>query len=163
MKQISKEQLIELLVKLDDTKTDVEKYKDFDLKNIEDVAERYIDKKSEFLAGVAGGILGATGGVAIAKTVAGIAIFLSGPAGAILGIAIGMLMFRGRGQHKLERATKKFQLARAIILDTIKMLPADAPIEVKDRLWKTYYDLLEKYSEVIEKSLTDDVSRFDNL
>ena len=147
MKPVSRQQLIELLDKLDDTNKDVEKYKDFDLKKIEEVADRFIDKKSEFLAGVSGGVVGLTGGIAIAKTVADVAIFLSGPAGAVLGIALGMLIFRGRGQHKLERATRKYQLSKAIIEEAIRTLPADAQLKQRPNFGKlttTYLKSIQK-------------------
>ena len=163
MKHLSKQQMVQLLVHVDEAKIEIEKYKDFDIKKVEELADRLIDKKSEYLAGVAGGIVGFSSGVAVAKTIAGVAIIISGPLGAALGVALGFLIFRGRGQHKLERATRKFELSKMIIENAMTNLPKDAPQEIKDEYSKAYIDLIRKYSSIIGFSFTDDGSKFDKL
>ena len=62
MRNMPKKQVIELIHQLEDASKELEKHKDFDLKKLEEIAERYLDKKSEFLAGVSGGIVAFVGG-----------------------------------------------------------------------------------------------------
>lgn len=161
MKEKSKNQLIDLINKAEEVNKDLADTAKFDRKELERIAEEYTNKSSEYLAAISGGIFGFSGGFAI-SVFGGISL-ISGGLGAVLGAALGILIWRGRGQHKLERGTKKYELASAIILQKIKNLPDNTPQDVKDQLWEMYRVLNTRYAHVVIDSLGDDGSNFDKL
>jgi len=127
--------------------------------DIESTAEKYETKSSEYLAGVIGGGIGLSGGFAI--SLAGVSIVFSGPIGLIMGVAGAILLWRGKGQHKIERANKKDNLAKSKILANIRNLPDDAPQETRNRLWKLYDKTTEIYETEVLSGLSDSSSKFD--
>ena len=123
------------------------------------VVGKFSAKSSEFLAGTVGACIGLSGGYGI--SLLGTSIVFSPPVGMILGVAFSVLLWRGIGQHKIERLNKKDYIAKEKLLNEIKSLPTDAPQYIKDNLWKTYDNMTEIYQQKAIESLLDNSSKTD--
>lgn len=130
-------------------------------KGIFELSESLSSKSSEFLAGVIGGVTGFSSGISL--TFLGGVTFLVGPLGAMLGIAVGILIWRGGGQHRIERVTRKFTNATEIIKSELASLPAGTPKSTRDKLWKKYDDIVDEYQKIVLGAMKDDRSRFNRL
>jgi hypothetical protein len=134
----------------------------FDRKEVEEIADKYTTKKSSWLVALTGGIIGGGAGVSVPLISAlgvgsGLAV-ITGPAGMALGAALAILAWRGRKYQRLERETEKVKIALDELEKRIGNLPQDAPSYIKERLWKQYSAISDRYSDIVLESL-DDLSR----
>ncbi len=91
---------------IDDTEREAKALAPASRQELEAVADRYSRAPSAFLAGVVGGVVGSGGGIAV-WVAGGTALALSGPLGLAVGVAVGVLWFRGASWLRLERATHR--------------------------------------------------------
>jgi len=128
---LSKIQVANLIDEVSQLNSEIEKT-DKISSSIINVVGKFSTKSSEFLAGTIGAVIGGSGGYAISLW--GASIVFSGPIGIIFGVASSLLLWRGIGQHKMERLNRKDYMARENVLNAIKSLPPDAPQDVKKKL-----------------------------
>jgi hypothetical protein len=116
------------------------------------VAERATDRTSEVLVGVAGGALFLLLTYGVSVAVSAVSFALSGPIAACIGLPIGILLWRGGRRFRIEReATEsRLQIEGEIarnrlkadeVLKRLKLLPKDAPQQLKDALYLEYLAL----------------------
>jgi len=139
---------------IDDTKLEAKRVQQVTAHDIDAVAEKYARAPSAFLAGVVGGVLGSAGGVAVA-TVGGGALILSGPLGLAVGVALGVLAFRGRNYWRIEKASQKARGAVDLIRAELNALPPDAPSHVREQLYGHYLSVMDEYARIATRSLDD--------
>jgi hypothetical protein len=137
---------------IDEAKVEAERISKLTRRELEEVAEKYSKAPSEVLAGIIGGVLGGCGGTAVSMT-AGAMLVVSGPLGLALGVAAGILIFRGPSFWRLERATHKLRGSLDLIKAELATLPPEAPKDVKDQLWQDYGLLMHQYTEVACQSI----------
>ncbi len=125
---------------------------DISRKEIEQLAVSYSRQNSSVLAGILGGVVGAAGGAAVA-TFAGGMLVLTGPAGAMLGVAAAILSSRGWAYHRLERRVARLRLVLDEIETRIRNLPKGTPAEVKNELWSTYVESVRAFKKAAVKSI----------
>lgn len=123
---------------------EIQRLQDVTRAEIDQIAKKYSGETSSFLSAVVGGIGGSTVGVIVPGTMT----LVAGPAGALLGAALAVLMWRGRAHWKLERATERLTLALDKIRSEMGKLPESAPDEIRDKLWHNYGELMDAYSLV---------------
>ena len=123
-----------------------------DQKEIDAIANKYAHAKSPFLAAVAGSIIGAGAGITIAPALGGL-IVISGPAGLLLGAALGVLAWRGKDYFRNERKTENLKMALDELDDRIRCLPDDAPSHVRDGLWNNFSAIMSAYQEAVVSTM----------
>jgi len=128
---------------------------------IVNVVGKLSTKSSEFLAGVLGAGIGWGGGFAI--SLSGFSMVYSGPIGMILGTAAFLLVWRGIGQHKIERLIQKFSSISAKVLNNIKSIPPNAPQYVTDNRWKAFDKISDVFEQEAIKALSDNSSKMDTI
>ena len=123
-------------------------------KDIEEIAEVYSGKKSSFLVGVAGAVVGGVGG---GFALHGALIAVGGPVGAALGAALLLLASRGPNQWRLERANDRMRIALDAVQARIAMLSQDktTPRHLIDEWWGTYAVVQNKYKGVVERLIDE--------
>jgi len=159
MSTVAKNHIVDLIQQTSHFNQEIEKTAKADITSIEDTAEKYSSKSSEYLAGVVGGGIGLSGGFGV--SLMGASIIFSGPIGIVLGAAMAVLIWRGRGQQKIERANKKIQAVKSKILEDINSLPPSAPQYVVNRLWELYNNATDVYERSVVEALLDGTSKFD--
>lgn len=161
MTEVSKHQVVDLIQKTTEVNTDIEKTTKVDINDLDKTAEKYSGKTSEFLAAIVGGVLGLSGGYGI--TFLGASLILSGPFGLAFGAAAGLLLWRGRGQQKIEKANKNNAAIKTSLLNEIKSIPNDAPPSIKAKLWEAYNNATEIYEKQVIEGLSDNTSSLQDL
>jgi hypothetical protein len=136
-----------LLPEIRETTQEAKSLDRFDRKELEEIAGSYDNATSGKLAGIVGGIIGAAGGFAL-TTFVGTTIVITGPAGLVLGAALGVLAMRGRTQLKVERETQKLRIALNEIEARVRQLPPDTPRSVRDALWEEYELQVRRYGQL---------------
>lgn len=137
------------LAEIDSATQKIEKLTDVSRKDIEDVARKYSGEKSSVLVAIVGAAFGSVGGIGV-TTALGVTALLTGPIGMVVGAALAVLLWRQTGHAQVERATDRLQIALGEIVTRLKTLPKGAPPEVRQRLWKGYEDLIDRYCKVVE-------------
>lgn len=159
MSNITKNQVVDLIERAAHLNQEIDEKTKVEISDIENTAEKYSNKSSEYLAAVIGGGIGLSGGFAI--SLVGVSMIFSGPIGLIMGASAAVLIWRGRGQNKIERANKKIDVVKKRILSDIRDLPDDAPVHIKEQLWNMYKNAGEVYEKAIIEGLIDGTSKFD--
>jgi len=134
-------QMLELIYKVSQYNEDLEKYMD--------IVEKATSKKSEYLVGVIGGIIGLLGeyGVSVLFD----KIVFNGPIGFMFGVAVSIMLWRGKKQHKIERLNKENDTAKTYIKEDISSRLADAPQSTVNKLWRNYNRISDIYKDEIDK------------
>ncbi|NRF28248.1 hypothetical protein [Vibrio coralliilyticus] len=128
---------------LNDDQIDLEQLQNSTANFIEKMAsssEKASTKSSVVLIGLIGGLIGTIAGMALAPVI-GVSVVVLPATLATLGIASGVLMYRGLDTIGLEKAITKNTLVFDEIQRRMNSLPDDAPEEVRDELWKSYIEL----------------------
>jgi len=160
MNEIQRREVEETLSEIEKIETQIENLSKY-RKHLEDIAEKYALKRSPFLAAIAGAIFGGSAGIGIGSMLG--LIIVSGPAGALLGASLSVLLWRGRGYQRIERATEKLRLSLEEIRKQVEILPKNAPPEILEKLWKAYGEVIQRYNEIAVESLGDQASQFDKI
>ena len=158
---MSKNQVVDLIQQTSHLNQELEKTTKGEISEIERTAEKYSNKSSEYLCAVLGGGIGFSGGFGL--SLAGVSLVFSGPIGMILGAALAVLMWRGKGQNKIERANKKVEVIKSKIISELKNLPSDAPEYIKKQLWDIYKNSGIEYEKIVIEGLSDGTSKFDTI
>jgi len=138
---------------IESVKTDAQQVTQVSRKELEEIADRYARAPSAFLAGVVGGVLGTTGGIAVG-TFAGALLVVTGPLGLALGAALGVLTFRGKNYLRLERETQKVGGAIDFLKGVSADLPKDAPTELlRNEVYEKIRLLVITYSRIAHDSM----------
>ncbi|MBA3712020.1 MAG: hypothetical protein H0W76_06165 [Pyrinomonadaceae bacterium] len=68
----------------------------------------------------------------------------------LLGIVLGIILFRGPSRWRMERNLRKLSLQLQALREEIKMLDQinDIPGEVKTQLWSAYEETIESYRQI---------------
>ena len=124
---------------------------------IENKVEKYTSKSSEYLVGIIGAVSGGVLG-GVLRSVSGkygisfyeipIEYFVS--VGIIFGIAMAIVLWRGIGQHRLERLNKRTCMIKEKLIDEINSLhslPTNTPQEKIDELWRIYSAISARYEK----------------
>lgn len=130
-------------------------------KDIEEVAEKYSKQNSSVLAGIAGGVVGAGAGISVASALGGVVV-IGGPAGLLLGAALAVLMWRGKGYQRIERATEQTRMALDEVRRQISDMQ-DAPDDVRRELWDTHKACVRRYRAIVLDALSEGEKRFGSL
>jgi hypothetical protein len=150
---------------------------------IEETAKRFAGLPSQVLVGIAGGVAGAVGGIALPAVVTGVAVVVSGPLGMTLGIATAILAWRSRNsimnqeinsgkldyklqefRKSLQRVREEIEVLESFLIKNVKSISGDESSEEMkslwvrrresiDKLWKQYDEMAEIYT----KGITDNV------
>lgn len=154
------EEKVQLIKKqVESLNKEIDEIERFDRKEVEEIAEKYSTKDSSWLVALTGGIIGGGAGVSVPLisvlgVSSGLAV-ITGPAGMALGAALAILAWRGRKYQRLERETKKVKIALDELERRIGNLPQDAPSYIKEKLWRRYSDISDRYSEIVLECLYD--------
>jgi phosphate/sulfate permease len=130
---------------------------------IEETSKRISGYSQVRLASIVGGVIGASGGIAIpasffSVTTAG--LVLSGPLGMILGAALFALIYRLRFNHKSEVDAENFDIQYNSLRR--KLDDPNIPDKVKLQLEDSLNKLIENYQKKICSSSTNEDSK-DNI
>jgi hypothetical protein len=159
MSTVLKNHVVDLIQQTSHINKDIEKTAKVNIATLEDTAEKYSSKSSQYLAAIVGGGIGLSGGFGV--SLMGVSMVFTGPIGLVLGAAAAILIWRGRGQQKIERANQKVQAVKNRILEDINSLPPSAPQYVVDRLWELYNNATDVYERSVVEALLDGTSKFD--
>jgi hypothetical protein len=107
------------------------------LEELSKAASKASAQSSSTLLGVIGGFVGMAIAFGISPFVP-VSIVVLGPACTGIGIAMAVLLVRGRSRLDLERSIDANRLAASEVLGRINALPTDTPTDVRDELWATY-------------------------
>jgi hypothetical protein len=122
------------------------------LKQVEEWAVRFSQHSSQTLAGIIGGVVGGTAGFGI-TTAVGATLWIAGPAGAFLGVALAVYTWRGREWHAAERNIAIFRMQTDTILAELNRLPRDTLESIRGRLWDRYERVLDAFDNAILPTL----------
>lgn len=109
-------------------------------------SEKASGRKSEALFGVFGGGFGLGAGFALSLAVHAVPFFIGGPIGAVTGIPVAILLWRGPGRFRQERKLESTRIVLDEIEARIKALPKDTPKHIRERLWEQYESQLAELS-----------------
>ena len=138
---MDRQQMFELIYKVTQYNDDLEKYFD--------IVEKSTSKKTEYLVGLIGGIIGFWGEYGI--SVLCDSIPFNGTIGFVFGVAISIILWRGKRQHKIERLNKENDTAKTHIVKDINLRSADAPQGTVNKLWRNYNRVSDIYKDEIDK------------
>ena len=133
--------MFELIYKVTQYNDDLEKYFD--------IVEKSTSKKTEYLVGLIGGIIGFWGECGI--SVLCDSITFNGTIGFVFGVTISIILWRGKRQHKIERLNKENDTAKTYIVKDISLCSADAPQGTVNKLWRNYNRISDIYKDEIDK------------
>lgn len=131
--------------------------------NPEETGVRLARYESDVLFGIVGAALGGALGVTLPVAATVLSGALLGPAGALVGAATAVLLHRGRGQWRLERAVKKLDTSLAVVKRELEWASRQegVPKERLNGLWKRYFDILGSFQEIAGDNLRDQSSLLD--
>jgi len=138
---MDRQQMFELIYKVTQYNDDLEKYFD--------IVEKSTSKKTEYLVGLIGGIIGFWGEYGI--SVLCDSIPFNGTIGFVFGVATSIILWRGKRQHKIERLNKENDTAKTHIVKDINLRSADAPQGTVNKLWRNYNRVSDIYKDEIDK------------
>ncbi len=118
------------------------------------IAEWSSASGSSVLAGVVGGVFGIFAGLGYGAGLA-VSAVVTGSVGLLLGCALGVLVFRGRAEWRLDRLTMKTERALVTLEKRIIAIESCAPPEVVAELWAGYRCILETHARESVSLLVD--------
>lgn len=124
------------------------------------IAEWSSASGSSVLAGVVGGVFGILAGLSYSAGFA-VSAVVTGPIGLFLGCALGVLVFRGRAEWRLDRLTMKTERALLTLEKRITAIDGCAPPEVVAELWAGYRRILEIHARESVSLLADHTTPVD--
>jgi hypothetical protein len=110
-------------------------------------SERAADRTSEVLFGVLGASVALVATYAITVVAPLVSLPILGPIAACVGISGGILTWRGRQRFRLEKHIKSNRIKADEIMERIKLLPKNAPRDVRKALWGQYNWLAAELQE----------------
>ena len=154
MSNAPKVHIADLIKRAEILNQDLEQFSKREINFLNEKQETYPTRSSEVLAAIIGGGLGLVLGFAL-SAVGGISTIITGPFGAIMGVAAAKLLWRGQELLYIDRAIKKYEIISSRILRVIKKLPEDTPEDIRQQQWKMYYDITTDFEGILRKSIAE--------
>ncbi len=163
--KINPKQVQNLVDRIKSVKDKVDKTDKVTIAQIEETSRKYSKYSPVRLASIVGGVIGATGGIAIPAslfTVSTAGLVLSGPLGMILGAALFAFIYKLKFNHKPEVAAENFDIQFMSL--NRKLTDPNIPEKVKLQIEDSLNRLIRNYTETIcSSSQNNDSNNDDNV